>query len=556
MKVFKIGSQIGQTVRNVGRFRTILSVFAKHGFGEIVERVNLSRFLPFKLRRKKEDLKKLSVAERLRICFEDLGPTFVKLGQLLSTRPDMIPEDLCNELKKLQDQVPPLEFEKIKPFIEKEFGKPIHEVFSKFKDIPFAAASIAQVHEAELLTGEEVVVKIRRPDIEDRVKTDVQLLHIIAGLLDKYIPEVKPFNPMGQVNEFERSLKQELNFLIEANNMIRIKENMKDVEDVLIPHVYKELTTSHILTQEKIKGIRLSNIKKIKSQKNINTKKLTHTGVQAFYKQVMIDGLFHGDLHAGNLFVIEDSKLGMVDFGIVGHLTKQIRTALTNMFLCLISEDYETLVYEFLDIGSQKGKVNIQALQSDIKALLEPYYGMPLKDFNVGRLLLDLTVCASRHNIQMSQDLMLVSKAIITIEGMGKELDPEFDLLSEMTYFSKEIFKDRYNPAKLGKEMIWLLQDFSGVLRTLPRYLKQIIRKQTSDDFTYRVEIEHLENLMKELSQSHKYQGHMMFASFLVLSSTLLIIYKIGPIFLGFSLCGVFGLGFSLFLALILFLRS
>ena len=555
MALLKLGSQIGQTVRNVGRLRTIVGVFARHGFDEIVNRMTLSKYIPFKIRRKREEIKKSTAPERLKNCFEELGPTFVKLGQLLSTRPDMIPPEYCNEFKKLQDDVAPLEFSKMKPVIEKELNQPISHVFKEFSETPFASASIGQVYTAKLKNDTDVVVKVQRPHIARPIHTDVQLLKILAELMEKYVPETIPFNPKGVVNEFERSLKQELNFKIEANNMIRIAENMKGFEEIVIPQVFKEFSTAKLLIQERIKGISFSDVDKIRSQ-GVDIKKLTHVGIQAFYKQVMIDGLFHGDLHAGNLFVTDEGKLAIIDFGIVGHLTKATREALTNMLLCLISEDYETLVYEFLDIGIQKGKVNVSEFQRQIKILLEPYYGMPLKDFNVGRLLLDLTVCASQNNIQVSQDLVLVSKAILTIEGMGKELDPDFDLLEEMTLFSKEIFKDRYNLERLGKEAILVLRDFTGVLKLLPRFLKHHMRRQSSEEYAQKIEIENLEKAIEKLQNSQKYNSSLIFCSALVLSSSLFIIHKVGPSLLGFSLFGMAGLGFSLVLALWVYLRS
>jgi len=555
MALLKLGSQIGQTVRNVGRLRTIVGVFARHGFDEIVNRMTLSKYIPFKIRRKREEIKKSTAPQRLKMCFEELGPTFVKLGQLLSTRPDMIPPEYCNEFKKLQDDVAPLEFSKMQPVIEKELNQPISHVFKEFGETPFASASIGQVYTAKLKNDTDVVVKVQRPHIARPIHTDVQLLKILAELMEKYVPETTPFNPKGVVNEFERSLKQELNFNIEANNMIRIAENMKGFEEIIIPQVFKEFSTTKLLIQERIKGIRFSDVERIRSQ-GVDIKKLTHAGIQAFYKQVMIDGLFHGDLHAGNLFVTDEGKLGVIDFGIVGHLTKATREALTNMLLCLISEDYETLVYEFLDIGTQKGKVNVSEFQRQIKTLLEPYYGMPLKDFNVGKLLLDLMVCASQNNIQVSQDLVLVSKAILTIEGMGKELDPDFDLLEEMTIFSKEIFKDRYNLERLGKEAIWVLRDFTGVFKLLPRFLKHHMRRQSSEEYAQKIEIENLEKAIEKLQNSQKYNSSLIFCSALVLSSSLFIIHKVGPSLFEFSLFGMTGLGFSLVLALWVYLRS
>ena len=554
MSIFKVGSQIGKTARNVGRLRTILSVFAKHGFGEILSRMNLSRYVPFRFWEKDEE-KTLSMGERLRQCFEELGPTFVKLGQLLSTRPDLLPPDICQALKELQDRVKPGDFSQLKPLLEQEWKHPISALFSSFDEKPVASASIAQVHLATLKNGADVVVKIQRPNIESIVKNDIQLLHFLVSLLEKYVPESQVFNPKAIVMEFERSLKQELNFRIEANNMIRIRENLKKLENIVIPEVYKEFSTSKILVQQRIDGIRLSEVDKIKS-KGFDVVHLTHIGVEAFYQQVLIDGIFHGDLHAGNLFITDEGKLALVDFGIVGHLSRSTRDHLANMFLCLLNEEYELLVYEFLEIGAQKGRVDILGFQYDIKSILEPFYGMPLKDFNIGRILLDLTTCASRNNIIMSQDLMLVSKALITLEGMGKDLNPDFNILGEMGEFSKELLKDRFNPQRIKKDLIWVLKDFSEILRILPRHIKQTLREQAGQSRIQKIEIENLENKLEALSKSQRVQGEFLFLSASLITSTLFLIHNIGPSFYDYSILGSAGFIFSLVIGFYKFLRS
>ncbi|MBI2027336.1 MAG: hypothetical protein HYS98_06000 [Deltaproteobacteria bacterium] len=553
MSIFKVGTQIGKTVRNAARLRTILGVFARHGFGEVLSRMNLQRYVPTRLRKKTEE-KTPSIGERLKLCFEELGPTFVKLGQLLSTRADFLPSDICQELKKLQDRVKPEDFSLLKPILEQEWNHTLASLFSSFDEQPVACASIAQVHLATLKNGADVVVKIQRPHIEVLIRNDIQLLHFLSSLLEKYIPETAVFNPKGIVMEFERSLKQELNFKIEANNMIRIRENMKKFEKIVIPQVYKEFSTSKILVQEKIVGLRLSDIEKIKS-KGFDIIDISRVGIKAFYKQVLIDGIFHGDLHAGNLFITDDAKLALVDFGIVGHLSGSTRDHLTNMFLCLLNEEYELLVYEFLEIGTQKGQVDILSFQYDIKSILEPFYGMPLKDFNIGRILLDLTTCASRNNIIMSQDLMLVSKALITIEGMGKDLNPDFDILGEMGEFSKELMKERFNPQRIKKDLLWALKDFSDILRILPRHIKQSLRDQSSGSHIQRIEIENLENKLEILSSKHQTQGELIFLSSSLIASTLFLVHKIGPSFYDYSILGGIGLIFSLVVGFYKFLR-
>ncbi|MCM0604769.1 MAG: AarF/ABC1/UbiB kinase family protein [Xanthomonadaceae bacterium] len=270
------------------------------------------------------------------------GPTFVKLGQLLSTRSDIIPEAFVDEFKKLQDEVQPVSFDQIKRVLEQELGGPIENRFSTMSVTPLASASIGQVHEATLITGERVVVKIQRPEIEKIIQNDISLLAFIAKALERYVPEIRIFNPSVIVDEFFRTLVFELDYKIEANNMKKISENLAKFEDVVIPRVYKELTTTKVLTLEKLEGIRVNDFIAL-ANSDIDKKEIVKLGARAFLKSVMIDGLFHGDLHGGNLFILPGNKLGVIDFGIVGRLSMKARDQLANMVMALITEDYEAL---------------------------------------------------------------------------------------------------------------------------------------------------------------------------------------------------------------------
>src|SRR3989338_2162808 len=550
MGILKFGSQIGQTVKNVGRMKTIVTVMAKHGLAEIAERIQLVKLIPgFSVKGDKEK-EKLTLPERFRLSFEELGPSFVKLGQVLSTRPDLIPEEFAEEFKKLQDDVRPIEFKSIKHIVEEELGKSLSELYKSFSEKPLAAASIAQVHEAELHDGTKVVVKVQRPGIDKLIDTDVSILFMIAGLVEKYIEETKTFNPKGIVEEFFKTLKKELDFVVEAGNMSRIRKNFEGHETIVIPQVYRNLSSTKVLTLERLEGVRLSD-KALLQEKGVDIQKLTHNGVQAFYKMVLVDGIFHGDLHAGNMFVLEDSRIGLIDFGIVGRLNQRTRDALGNMFLALVMEDYEALVYEYCEIGIATGRVDIDHFVKQVRELVEPYYGLPLKDINVGKMLMELTVIASQHHLKMSQDLMLVFKALVTIEGMGRSIDPDFDIVKEMGEFSKVLFKTRYDPEKLTREFTQLLRDSAGLLYMLPRQLKLILKRLTNDEWVTRIKIDDLKQYQDAVMRGQQLLSLSIVIASVVLSSTVVLIFHKGPALLGFSLFGVIGLGLAALLCFI-----
>lgn len=554
MKIFKIGSQIGQTVKNVTRLRTILTVMAKQGLDEIVDRFQLARLIPgFILPKKEIEKEKLTLPQRFRLTFEELGPTFIKLGQVLSTRPDLIPQEFADEFKHLQDNVHAVDFSIVKKNIEKELKQPIDQVFKSIHETPLAAASIAQVHEAELLDGTQVVIKVQRPGLEKLIDTDINILFVLARFIEKYFEESVTFNPVGVVEEFFKTLQKEVDFIIEAGNMTRIRKNFEGDENIVIPQVYRKYSTKRILILDKIEGIRLSDEAGLQ-KKNVDIQKVTHIGVQAFYKMVLVQGLFHADLHAGNIFILKGNKVGLVDFGIVGRLNQRSRDALGDMFLAIVTEDYDALVDEYCEIGVPTGKVNVEHFSRQVRELIEPYYGLPLKEVNVGKLLLDLSVIASEHNLRMSQDLMLVFKAIFTVEGMGRSIDPEFDILKEMTDFSKTLFQTRYNPERLSREFSHLVRDTTRLLKGLPRQLRQLFKKITNDELVARVKIENLEEFQQSQLHGKQLLSLSVIIASIVLSSTIILVFHKGPMILGFSIFGIIGLGLSALLCFLYFI--
>ncbi|MFC2075100.1 ABC1 kinase family protein [Bdellovibrionota bacterium] len=555
MKIFKVGSQIQQTFKNVARLRVIVNVMLRYGFAEILQRIDIGKFVPFTDKAKRESRRAetaMTMAERVRRCFEDLGPTFMKLGQLLSIRPDLVPEDFIKEFKKLQDKAAEVPTKEIKAVIQEELGAPVEKVFLDFEEKPLASASIAQVHGALLPDGTEVVLKVRRPGIKRLVDTDLSILMQLAQMIERYIPESRVFNPTGIVVEFKRNLDCELNFSLEANNVKRISGHFEKDENIVIPLVYGNLSTKRVLTLQRLRGIPF-NDKGALIREGVDLPEICKSGAHLFFRMVYINGLFHSDPHGGNLFCIDGTKIGLLDFGSVGRLSQKTRDGLANMFLGIASEDYEVVVNEYLEMGTIVGKVDVPGFTRACREIVEPNLGLPLKDVNVGKLVRDLAIAASKYNIRMSQDLMLLSRALLTIEGVGRNLDPEFDLFGEMGEFVREIVKSRYSPQRITKELLWMAQDMTSFLKVLPRQLKHLLTRLANDEFSMRVEVEGLRQEMAESTRSRQLLSVVVLISTIWLCSTFLITSSKGILFLGFSIIGLVGYAAGAFLLFLAF---
>lgn len=486
MRIVSTASHLSSAFKNASRVREILSVFVEHGFADLVHRMTLSRFLPLRLKRR-EAYQDLSFPVRLRMAFEELGPTFVKLGQLLSTRSDLVPEAICEEFKKLQDQVASVPFSTTRSFLEQEWATQISAIFSEFEDVPMAAASIAQVHGGVLLTGEKVAVKIQRPDVERQIQADIAILRGMAELMERYVPESRPFNPTGLVEEFFRSIVQELDFHVEANNMRRIRGNLSEVKAVVVPKVFTQWSNRRVLVMERLSGVRFSNREAI-LKKGFSPKDIAEAGSDAFFSMVMRDGLFHGDLHAGNILVLDDGRIGLLDFGIVGRLSRRVQDGIITMFLSIIDEDYETLASEYVFLCKPAGRIQISEFQKDLMDAVSPYVGMSLGSVNVGQLLLRSTSIAVRHKLRVPRELMLLFKALLTIESLGRDLEPDFDILKIGHKLARQLITTRYSKDRLLREVLVLGRDAFELAESFPRQMRLFLRRWSEQDFALTIQ--------------------------------------------------------------------
>ena len=493
--------------RNAARLRTIASVFARYGFQNVAEKIRLGKFIIERI--SGIDADQYSPAERLRMAFEELGPTFVKLGQLLATRPDLIPEEFVEEFKRLHDQVTALPFEQMRATLEQQFGRDLDSIFSEIDTNPIGAASIAQVYRAVLReggvgdspNGAKVVLKVQRPGIVDVIKNDVGVLYFLAEQLAAFVPEAAVFNPVGIVDEFFKTLELETNFNVEANNIKRFQQNFRDDPTIKIPHVYLQYSGAKVLVLEALEGIALSQPSAL-AQPGLNLDAVMRAGVQCYFRQVFVHGLFHGDLHAGNLFVMPDSTVGLIDFGIVGRLNARVRDAIANMFVGLYTEDYERLAYEYVDLAPFNEEIDVDEFAKDLQDLLAPHFGLNLKSVNLGRLLMSTTVVAAKHRLVLPSELMLFFKSIITVEGMGRIIQSDFDLLPHALEFTDELVRNKLDPSRLKEDALGFGRDSAMLVRTLPRQVRQFVRRVNHPDFAFRLSLVELEEVKKSLESS------------------------------------------------------
>lgn len=551
MSLVSRGLQIRRTLRNAGRMRTIVSVFAKHGFAELAERLDLGRFLIEKWMPDEASAQR-SVPERIRISFEELGPTFVKLGQLLASRPDLVPEEWSNEFARLHDRVQPLPFSEVDRVLREDLGEDYRAAFRSIDESPLGSASIAQVHAAVLQDGRRVVLKVQRPGIADKIKDDVNILFFLADVVETYVPESKAFRPQDIVQEFFEALSIETNFVAEANNIRRFQENFRDEPRIKIPAVEMSLVTERVLCMERLDGMPLS-AERALEQPGVDRQDILRTGLRTYLKMVFMDGLFHGDLHAGNFLIYADNRIGLIDFGQVGRLNAKTQSSIANMMLALSREDYERLAAEYLDLAPYSEAADADALARDLRNLVAPYFGMTLRNVKLGQILMSSASIAGAHQVSVPAELMLFFKSLIGIEGLGRRVDPDFDILSHALEFAGELVRHQYDPARLTYELAQLTKDSKTLIAGLPRQLHHWIRKVNSPGYANRVRIEGAEELRKTVETSF----HLVFLGLviaaLLLSSSVLAVFPAPQLILGLPALAMAGYALALVLGIVAF---
>jgi ubiquinone biosynthesis protein len=522
------------------RYRQIVDVLVKHELGYLIDKLGLSRFRPRLRRRAGAEAPRPSRPRRVRQVLESLGATFVKLGQLLSTRADLLPPEYIAELARLQDQVPPCPFEQIRTVVEGDLGGELSRHFRSFDREPAAAASIGQVHLATLGNGTPVAVKVQRPEIAEVIEIDLSILQGIARFLDRHaqVPGISSFEEL--LEEFARAIRDELEYPLEGRNAERFGELNAGRPAVAAPAVMWDFSGPRVLTMERLEGVKVSELAAHPSPP-LTGGEVMQILVEVYLHGILVDGFFHADPHPGNLAVLPDKRLAFVDFGLMGRLPARVREQLADLFVAVLRRDAEAITSGLLEMGIARGEVDRPAMSRDVEHMLARYYGMPLKRLPAERMLEESLQVAFRHHLILPPDLALAAKTVSTLDGLGRQLDPEFNLSEAAQPIAAAIVAERIAPGRVASDLFHGLRDLNRAVRKLPDQLAGVLDRVATGNLQLRVQHEQLQ---KPISQLHLMMNRLSFSLIigaLILGSALVLQADIGPFLWGVPAVGVVG---------------
>jgi ubiquinone biosynthesis protein len=541
LSIRKIGV-VGRTYRNLNRYRQILAILFKYGFGDLLDRLKIEQYIEVGLqlisRNKRDRLAKLSRAKRVRMAFEELGPTYVKLGQILSTRPDLVPVDFTREFSKLQDEVPSFDFSDVSKIIETELGASPQELFEFIDETPFASASIGQVHRAGLEDGETVAIKVQRPGIQKIIEVDLEIMLHLATLMERNIKEMALFRPVKIIEEFARTLEKEIDYTSEAASMERFARHFLDDPTIYIPKVYRETTTERVLTMELVDGIKVSEVELLE-EAGLDRKIITARGADFYLKQVFHYGFFHADPHPGNIFILPDNVICLLDFGMTGSVDRQTREDFVDLIDSVVHRRELRATQVLLKLTSWDDEPDIRMLEKDVADFMGQHLYKPLEEIEIGKLLNHLLGMASRHRLMIPPDIFFMMKVLTTIEGVALMLDPHFDMIKQAAPFIKRVKLARFYPRRIADDMITLGSEMMQFIQQFPKDLLEITRLIRQQRIAFKMEHKGLENMLATHDQiSNRISFSIIIAS-LIIGSALIVISETPPLFYGISLIGI-----------------
>jgi ubiquinone biosynthesis protein len=543
LSIRKIGV-IGRTYRHLNRYRQILSILFRYGFGDLVELLKIDQYLEiglqFVAKNRKERLEKLTRAQKIRMALEELGPTYIKLGQILSTRPDLIPVDFIEELARLQDDVPSVPFSEISRIINAQLAETPENSFDFIDETPIASASIGQVHKAGLKSGDLVAIKVQRPGIRKIIEVDLEIMLHLATLAEKNIEEFSFYRPIKIVEEFARTLEREIDYTIEAANLERMSLNFLDDATIYIPKVYRELSTSRVLIMEFIDGIKVSQVESLEAS-GIDPKIVTIRGADICLKQIFNDGFFHADPHPGNIFVLPGNVICLLDFGMVGSVDRQTRENFVELVDSVVHRHESRATQVLLKLTLWDYEPDMRALERDVADFLGQHLYKPLKDIKIGKLLQNLLELTSRHRLRIAPDIFLMLKALGTLEGVALVLDPEFDIISRAEPFIRRVKMDRFHPKRLTGDMLQTVSELLDVLQQLPRDIREISKFIRRRQIPLLIEHKGMGNTLSTYDRISNRISFSIVIAALIVGSALIVFSKTPPFFYGISIIGIIG---------------
>ncbi len=540
------------TLRDLPRLREIGRVLLRHGFGHVAQRLRLPGVRWWRRRQPVPDVIAFSLPERLRMIFEELGPTFIKFGQILSIRRDVLPEEYVSEFEKLQDAVPPFSYAEVARLIAEEFGRDVKDVFEEFASEPLASASIAQAHLARTKTGQEVIVKVQRPQIRQMILKDLAIMEHLAHMVARRIPESRRYDPVGLVEEFRKTILLELDFRREGRNADRLREHLRDMSGIVVPQVFWEYSAPRVLTIEYMVG---QGLREVLRRSADDRHHIAANLYKAFLKQIFEDGFFHADPHPGNLLFLSDGRVGLLDFGIVGRVSRDRLAGLVTILLAMMEQDVETLLDECIVLGLMPADLDRRTMQYEIDELLAEHLDLPLRDISLAHILETLFEMGRKHHLKVHSNLVLLGKTMMTLEAVIRALDPAFALVEEARWEVERLMRSRLSADTLLKTGWRTTRQVLHLTRRLPQRLERIL--QSVEDGRVRVELTPVTeaHVLQQWEQMwHRaVRGAMVCA--LIIGGSLLIQAHIGPVVKGLSIAGLLGYGLALMLGLPL-LRS
>ncbi len=558
ISIRKIGV-IRRGYRHLNRYRQIVGALIKYGFEDLIGTLKIEEYFEMGLelisRKRRERVERLTRAERVRMALEELGPTFIKLGQILSTRPDLIPVEFVREFQKLQDNVAPFAYDDVKQIVEEEFNRPLKSVFRTFEESPLAAASIGQVHRAQLQDGEDVVVKVQRPGIRKVIEVDLEIMLHLASLMERHVEDVEIHSPTRIVAEFARSIEKEIDYTVEASHMERFATQFQGDMSIYVPKVFRDQSTGRVLTTEYVDGIKASDIDRI-NKAGLDRKIITARGADLILKQIFEHGFFHADPHPGNIFFLADNVICYLDYGMMGRIGRRTREDCAELIHALAKRDESKVVRTLLKLVEYDDPPAVHLLERDVADFVGRHLYKPLHEIHMGKLLQELLELLFRHRLKIPQDLFIMFKALTTWEGVGLSMDPDFQIMQRAAPFVERLKMARMHPERIADEMWESGIDIMQFLRDLPAELREILMQIKQGKI--KIEFEHrgLEPMLTTQDRGSYRIGFSIIVAALILGSALMVLAKIPPFLFGIPLIGLIGFVVAVIMAGWLFIRS